>query len=420
MACFSVTKLGFLTIPELLDDVVAEMTGNVAAGATNSVEYFEQVYNGPGYGNFSTNTIITLKSKFDVDPLANAAAVGSTSISNIEPGWRIAFNLETDKKLHIHVGTQMQLTDTGNVARLTSRSLTSTIVKEPVGNLSKEWSGSSGSSPSPTQFNEFWLNRDATGAGNEGAYPMSYMLTLTNRGVFLAVWEGSQEENPQALFPNSADNPNPDGFYGFSPLRWFLVQRPVDRLTGHVRGGAALRRSSDPREETSRCPVIALSGFGAPPEFRKIVVRESDVVVPSRKKLASVQTEDSPAMINPYQQQSLTENGEFVVTFINAISTPRFRYADELDMLGTVSARVVGAGTSIIVRVYDETDDGTPSGNPVYREYTALYSTERHGNGMRLMVLTRMGIDQSNPTDVSPAALTRSNAVENSHVFYTP
>ena len=132
MACFSVTKLGFLTIPELLNDVLAEMTGDVAAGATNSVEYFEEVYNGPGYGSFSTHTIITLKTKFPVDPLANATAVGSTTISNIEPGWRITFNLETDKRLHVHVGTQMQLTDTGNVARLTSRSLTGVIVqKEP-------------------------------------------------------------------------------------------------------------------------------------------------------------------------------------------------------------------------------------------------------------------------------------------------
>lgn len=48
-----------------------------------------------------------------------------------------------------------------------------------------------------------------------------------------------------------------DGTQGNSPLRWFLIQRSVDRQYGHVRGGAKLRYTletgdSDPRTETSR------------------------------------------------------------------------------------------------------------------------------------------------------------------------
>ena len=418
MACFSVTKVGILTVPDLIDDVVAEMTGNVAAGANNSIEYFERVFDGTSDSFPGGNRIIILKSKFPVDPLANATVVGSTIVSNTEPGWRVCFNIEPDnKKVHVHVGTDLQLTDTGEVAKLTNRSLTNLVTREPVGNLAETWTGSNGAAPLATDFNQYWLNRTSTATGFEGAYPMSYLLTLTNRGVFLAVWEGSQEEVPQALAgPFAADNPNPDPYgYGNSPLRWFLIQRPVDRLTGHVRGGGALRESNDPADEKSRCPVIAVAGYGNPPKYRKMVVRETDVPVPSRKRLADVQTEDQPAMLSPYQQQSLTENGEFIVTFLNSINTSRFRYADELDMLGTVSARVVGPGTSITVRVYDETDD---QGNPIYRQYTSLYATERYGSGMRVMVLTRVGVDKNDPTDTSPAAIARSLAAEDAHVIH--
>jgi hypothetical protein len=104
------------------------------------------------------------------------------------------------------------------------------------------------------------------------------------------------------------------------------------------------------------------------------------VLSPSRKKYAVVDSTDSSALMNPFQQQSLTETGEFVVTFLNNLSTPRYRYGDELDMLGTVSAEVIGPGTSIDVTVYNESQT---------RKYTALYATEAFGVGVRLMVLTQ-------------------------------
>ena len=48
-------------------------------------------------------------------------------------------------------------------------------------------------------------------------------------------------------------------------------------------------------------------------------------------------------------------------------------------MLGTVGAEVIGPGTTINVKVYNETNN---------RSYTALYSNKQFGTGMRLMVLT--------------------------------
>ena len=182
----------------------------------------------------------------------------------------------------------------------------------------------------------------------------------------------------------------------------------MDRVTGHVRGGAALRQDSNPLAETSRCPVFCVNGTGSPQEFMKFIVREVDVPSPSRKKVAGVQSTDSAPLLNTYPQQSLTESGEFIVTFLNNLNTPRFKYSDELDMLGTVSAEVLGAGTSINVNVYDESHQ---------REYTALYSTARYGTGMRLVVLTKMGYDATANAAVN---LSQNIAVEDSHVYYTP
>jgi len=398
MACFSVTKTGFLTIDELLGDLVKEMTGDSANGAVNSTPYFEVKFSGDVTWPTGANATI-LASTFDSDPLANASVIGSV-VTNVEPGWRICFDKLSENKLAIHAGTNLQLTNTGNIARLTGRTTTSVQYKEPAGNVGADWTGTEGTpATGDAGFNQIWLNREPS-EGAEAAYPMNYLLTMTNRGVFLGVWEDSQEEIPQ--------DGTIDYAYGRSPFRWLLIQRSVDRVTGHVRGGGALRQDNNPLAETSRCPVFCASGSGSPVDFRKFVVREVDVPSPSRKKLAGVQSVDSMPLLNTYPQQSLTESGEFIVTFLSNLNTPRFKYADELDMLGTVSAEVLGAGTSITVNVYDE---------PYQREYTALYPTERHGVGMRIVVLTKMGYTPSANAAVN---LSQNIEVENSHIFYTP
>lgn len=413
MACFNITKYGFLTIDEIMTDIIDEMTGNVVSGSTNSIKYFTKKFDGqPLYGIGATSDNVTiLSTTANVDPLANVTQIGSY-LSMTEPGWRICFNRLDGNRLAIHVATALQLTDVGNIAQLNDRggvNNATPVAKEPAGNVGEDWTGTAGNPASSTTtagFNQIWLNRGPN-VGAENAYPMSYTITMTNRGFFLGIWEDSQEEVPQGTW-DTATNPNPDGNYGRSPLRWILVQRPVDRLTGHVRGGGALREDNAVSAETSRCPVYCVSGSGAPQKFQKFVVREVDVVSPSRKKVATIQSEDNPAMLNPYPQQSLTETGEFVVTFMNNLSTSRYKYADELDMLGTVAAEVVGAGTSVLVNVYNE---------PYQREYTALYATERYGQGMRLMVLTKTGYT---PGLSDSANLTNNIAVENSHTVYTP
>jgi hypothetical protein len=413
MTCFNITKYGFTTIEEILADVVSEMTGVQGTAPTapmNTIPYFEKKFGMPGVptvgaGSTSVNVVV-LKATVHCDPLANVAQVGQY-ITNTEPGWRICFNNIDENRLAVHVATDLQLSDNGTIAQLNDRALPTPAFKEPAGNVGEDWTGAGGTPVSGAAgFNQIWLNREPD-VDSEAAYPMSYTLTMTNRGLFFGIWEDSQEEVPQGTF-DTALNPNPDGAYGRSPLRWLLVQRSVDRLTGHVRGGGAMRQDNDPMVEMSRCPVFCVSGASAPQKFQKFIVREVDVPSPSRKKYAAVQSEDQAALLNPYPQQSLTETGEFVVTFMNNLGTSRYKYADELDMLGTVAAEVVGAGTSVLVSVY---------GEPFQREYTALYATERYGTGMRLMVLTRMGYDPEASPEVNA---TQNEQVENSHRWYTP
>jgi hypothetical protein len=61
------------------------------------------------------------------------------------------------------------------------------------------------------------------------------------------------------------------------------------------------------------------------------------------------------------------------------LSTSRFRYGDEMDLIGTVGAEVAGAGTSITVKVYQDT---------YTRTYTAMFTNKQYGKGMRIMMLT--------------------------------
>lgn len=388
MACYSTTKYGFGNLKQILASIDSELI-TAHGGKT----YFTKKYHGPCYGSESYGNISIYESTTDIDPLANYTPVGTT----ITSAWRLAFwmheaDLATPNLLTVHAGTELQYPDSGNVTFMNNRASNqaSLELREPPGTMTANvWSSTSAvavtingiSEPLPkpdyTVFNEVWLNRRVN-LGSELAYPMNYTLTLTNRGIFLSIWEDNQEEVPGELIPSTGYT-NKEEVFGNSPLRWFLVQRSVDRVLGHIRGGEALRGNADPVSETSRCPVFAVFGSGIPNQFRKFVVRELDVLTPSPKKFVTLATEDSPAMINKFQQQSLTETGEFVVTFVNNLSTSRYRYGDELDMLGTVGAEVVGPGTAINVKVYGETNN---------RTYTALYANQRFGKGMRLMALT--------------------------------
>lgn len=449
MAVYFTQKFGFLTCAELLYSIDQELTSTKG----NGKKYFTRKYAKVGptvytsntvnlsmtSGDFLDNTEKTLiyEATADCDPLFNYQVPGSNANST----WRIMFKEwmqrpETNSGsssptgnitagVSVTVGTNIQLPDNGLYALLNNReqppnnnSITGTnpfgVSIMPPGTLGDVWA-KYGVPNSTTQivgapntidvaqFDDLWLNRIVTntygnqkeGENHQRAYPMSYMISMSNRGLYLGIWEDSQEEIPQWNFETAAndDSELAEGL-GRSPFRWFLIQRGVDRITGHVRGGQPMRDDVDPATEESRCPVYVVGGTTRAKQFFKFIARELDVVSPSKVKFAAVDMEDSPSCLNPWPQNSISESGEFVVNFINNLSTPRFRYADELDMVGTVGAEVIGAGTIIEVNVYNETSP---------RKYIAAYATNKFGTGMRLMVLMEAGEDD-----------------EDSHIFKKP
>lgn len=194
-------------------------------------------------------------------------------------------------------------------------------------------------------------------ANSETAQSMSYRLVLTDHGLFLGCWGPDPEENGS----------------GFS---WLLVQRPVNKKTGIVRD-----LPIDPANPGNR-PLFCVNSVGG--QYFRFVVREHDNAVPGTRKDATKNSRDSGQVINPYQQQSLTENGEYVITFLNNLNSSRFKYSDELDMVGTVSSDVVGGGSNIDVNVYGEKDE---SDAPSARTYHALWSSGSFGTKMRIMVV---------------------------------
>lgn len=313
-------------------------------------------------GGHVTKTKLLLESTTLVDPLglklnSSGQPLASAQQAGTQP-WRVNFELRgaainaanTGGSLGVYLGTASTLRDNGIIGYVVDSITTTSPQKvEPAGNIGAEWTGSG--APESSSLDQCFLNRvGRSDASIAAAYPMSYRLTVTNRGIFLGVWEANAEELGR----------------GFN---WLVVQRSVDRLTGVTRGSTVDTVSG-------RCPVFCLNAVNN--KYYKFVVREADLLIPSERKFANSNVEDSSSVINTLNQQSLTENGEYVVTFISNLNTARYKYTDELDMIGTVSADVVGCGTEISVTVYGEAQP---------RTYRALYPNGAFGTGMRLMVL---------------------------------
>lgn len=181
------------------------------------------------------------------------------------------------------------------------------------------------------------------------AYPMSYRLVITPRGIWLGVWEDSTTQETATFF------------------NWFLVQRPVDRTTGQVL-------------TTGKAPVFCVNSVGN--QFWKFTVRERDIFRPSTRLQADVDLEDSEAVLNTEAQVSLSEDGKYIVTFPSRLNTSRYRYPHELDMIATTSADVVSQNTDVPLTVYGE---ATP------RQYRALHANDPANTGMRILILQSGG-----------------------------
>jgi hypothetical protein len=88
-------------------------------------------------------------------------------------------------------------------------------------------------------------------------------------------------------------------------------------------------------------------------------------------------SEDNHLLFNPENQISLTEDKKYLVSFPHNLSTPRFRYTEELDLVGLTSADVLMSGQVITINTYGEAAD---------RNYLALPPSGKYNTGLRICV----------------------------------
>jgi hypothetical protein len=182
-----------------------------------------------------------------------------------------------------------------------------------------------------------------------------------------------------------------------------VVQRPVDRNTGVI---LDLVTST-----TSKHPVFCVNGVAG--RYYTFVVREKDIAHPTSgpedhtkiayynssggtsgtlvsgyvgtmgynnyvyRVPAVLNSEDNHLLFNPENQISLTEDKKYLVSFPHNLSTPRFRYTEELDLVGLTSADVLMSGQVITINTYGEAAD---------RNYLALPPSGKYNTGLRICV----------------------------------
>lgn len=178
-------------------------------------------------------------------------------------------------------------------------------------------------------------------------YPLSYYLAITDRGVFLSIWQGSVTDMSGQDFS------------------WLLVQRPVMRDTGQV-------------VTTGKAPVFCVNSVGN--QINRFVVRESDVTDASAIISAVVDTPDGTAIINEKKQIGVSENNQYIVNYPSRLNTPRYAYTYELDMIGYASATVISGTTEVPQTLYAE---------QTQRTYLGMHSNLPANNGMRIVALKK-------------------------------
>lgn len=346
--------------------------------------------------NGSINGLVSVASVIKTGPTtANVILSSAQTLSNVGeqlrfafPGspqnWRIVFDVRPNSTLPsapsqsvvVYAGTDIQLKDNGNL----------TAIYNSAGTAIEDYAGVMGAKPvgatTPTTWSpvatdptQGFYNREKRVQNSPEAYPLNYLLTLTNRGMFLGMWEGNWSTLQKTMA--STDN-----FFN-----WFVIQRPVNRLTGQVL-------------TTGRCPVFCVNSVGY--KYWKFIVREEDVLHPtaggpdvtssyyneSTRTISTLTTpyrvpadahsKDNFAIINSSQQVSLTEDSKYLISLIHDLNTPRFRYSEELDMIGQTSADVCMAGQDLLMTTYGESGP---------RMYHAMPANNAFNSGLRIVAL---------------------------------
>lgn len=270
----------------------------------------------------------------------------------------------------------------------------------------------------PGWFKRFPLASDAD-PNVTGTYPMSYRITLTERGFFLAIYnEAGLGENDNYAWINvqrTANNetglPRTDEGSRFPTHCIYSCSReqltPRDFGVYFSEAAANLQTASaelgavyDSQGNSYSVSQLTESVYILNPYDRedfladeflekkiwRFVVREMDILKPwDVHKSATRHQIDSNAILNPQEQLAITDNNSYAVTFPTGLTTQRYMYPkEEADLICFSSAEVVAEGTNVDISSYKY--DGT---NIDYRKYQGIRSTLPNGNGMRVCCLVR-------------------------------
>ena len=320
MAFFTQQRNGFTTVTSAMRSVVSDM---IVHGFTVK---FPASYDATATA--STFKVV-LEASSAVDPL------------NSTQPWRICFDVIGDEIVAAYVGTPLQIHDDGTITNVTDSSGALAFKAGQVGRQDDTIS----TTDSTTGF----VNRVKRVGTSGASFPINYRLTITDHGFFVGLFEG----NWASMIYNTSVK---------TYFNWLLVQRPVNKLTG-----ATL--------VTGKCPVFCVNKVDD--NYWRFIVRESDIPHPTNAVAANAHTPDAFRIINTSNQQSITEDKKYLVSFMNNLNTPRFRYTEELDIVGIVSADVIMESIQTQMTVY-----GAP------RVYTSMPGSNTFNTGVKLLVWT--------------------------------
>lgn len=350
-------EVGFTSVASLLKALVTTLLANG----------FTKVYPTADYTGVGT---VMLDPTLAVDPLYTPPPANADPVSgpHLNPtSWRLAITATDTGVVTLNVATSVQLI--GDLAGAGTIA-TAKLAGEP---------------KNPGEITNF-IDRSKL-LGIEGnVYPMSYLVTVTDHGLFLAVWDQSMDE-----YQDELTNVSPS-------FRWVVIQRPVEYTTGKiVVDGRQPVFCVYTKVEMNLSPIPTGASDESTVEFRgtkyfnklcqvpyKFVVRESDIIRPSLTHYADANGEDSSAIFNSSNQVSVSETNRYVVTIPKGLTTTRYAYTHELDMIAYTSADVIGQWSEIVLDVYNPTSG---VGIPVNQySYKSLISNRIKNTGVRILV----------------------------------
>jgi len=373
---------------------VVNISSLVVGGSGGAVNYGSTVYEGQQINNIDTEgdgvtSVTGVTTVLSVNMTsATTATVTMSSNQTLSAGktlqfrfdppqyWRLLVRLQNKGTAVVAAGTSTQFNETCTIpaiyndATTTITDLSGVMGTVPTGIY--KTGAPAGTGPLASETRQGFINRTTRVQNHGQAVPLNSILSVSERGMFFGAYEGTFSVlQKEKVMNNATDN----------TFNWFLIQRPVNRTTGKVltKGNA---------------PLFCINSVGY--AYHKFIVRETDIFHPSQgpRKTSNVQlpdgvvhpyrtpadqhSNDSFGMINSSNQIALTEDNKYLISFLQNLTTARFRYTEELDMIAQTSADVLIGGVDINITAYQES---TP------RTYRGLPSNKPYNTGLRLVVL---------------------------------